>query len=165
MAMSAWGGPKGKKVPALIGFIALSSIGLLVSGLRGNTLIISLGRVILLLFIPFASALSRALFQIKVPPDIQAVDTVGSGDAFTAALTVALVEGQEPAAALRFACAAGAAAATRAGAQPSLPTRAEVEALLPRGADWPAWNGGWGWRRSAARLRLAAAGRTATSTC
>jgi ribokinase len=47
-----------------------------------------------------------------------------------AALTVALVEGQEPPEALRFACAAGAAAAMRAGAQPSLPTRAEVDALL-----------------------------------
>jgi len=35
---------------------------------------------------------------------------------------------------LRFACAAGAAAATRAGAQPSLPTRAEVEVLLSRRA-------------------------------
>ena len=68
------------------------------------------------------------------PPEVRAVDTVGSGDAFTAALTFAFVEGQEPAAALRFACAAGAAAATRAGAQPSLPTRAEVEALLSRGA-------------------------------
>ena len=64
------------------------------------------------------------------PPAVTAVDTVGAGDAFTAALTVALVEGQEPVDALRFACAAGAAAATRAGAQPSLPTRDEVEALL-----------------------------------
>lgn len=64
------------------------------------------------------------------PPEVTAIDTVGAGDAFTAALTVALVEGQEPAAALRFACAAGAAAATRAGAQPSLPMRSEVEGLL-----------------------------------
>ena len=45
-------------------------------------------------------------------------------------ITVALLEGMDPAEALRFACAAGAAAATRAGAQPSLPTREEVEALL-----------------------------------
>jgi ribokinase len=74
------------------------------------------------------------LIAEAVPPEVRAVDTVGSGDAFTAALTVALVEGQEPAAALRFACAAGAAAATRAGAQPSLPMRAEVEALLLDGA-------------------------------
>ena len=64
------------------------------------------------------------------PPTVKAVDTVGAGDAFTAALTVALVERQAPAAALRFACAAGAAAATCAGAQPSLPTREEVEKLL-----------------------------------
>lgn len=63
-------------------------------------------------------------------PVVQAVDTVGAGDAFTAALTVALVEGQAPDAALRFACAAGAVAATRAGAQPSLPMREEVETLL-----------------------------------
>ncbi len=75
-----------------------------------------------------------ALIAEAEPPEVRAVDTVGSGDAFTAALTFAFVEGQEPAAALRFACAAGAAAATRAGAQPSLPTRAEVEALLSRGA-------------------------------
>jgi ribokinase len=71
-----------------------------------------------------------ALIAEAEPPAVTAVDTVGAGDAFTAALTVALVEGAEPVEALRFACAAGAAAATRAGAQPSLPTREEVEALL-----------------------------------
>lgn len=60
------------------------------------------------------------------PPAIEAVDATGAGDTFTAALTVALVEGQAPAEALRFACAAGAVAATRMGAQPSLPMRSEV---------------------------------------
>jgi len=69
--MSAWGGPKNKKVPALIGFIALSAAGLLISGLRSNTVVISIGRVVMLLFIPFASALSQATFQTKVPPDVQ----------------------------------------------------------------------------------------------
>lgn len=64
------------------------------------------------------------------PPGITAVDATGAGDAFVGAITVALLEGMEPQAALRFACAAGAAAATRPGAQPSLPTRDEVEALL-----------------------------------
>jgi ribokinase len=64
------------------------------------------------------------------PPRVDAVDTTAAGDAFTAALTVALVEGQEPEAALRFACAAGAATATKLGAQPSLPTRDDVLALL-----------------------------------
>jgi len=66
------------------------------------------------------------------PPRIDVVDTTGAGDAFVAALTVALVEGQSPSKALAFACAAGALAATRPGAQPSLPTRAEVAAILAR---------------------------------
>jgi ribokinase len=64
------------------------------------------------------------------PPPVNAIDTVGAGDTFTAALTVALVEGQSPEDALRFACAAGAIATTCAGAQPSLPTRVEVDALI-----------------------------------
>ena len=63
-------------------------------------------------------------------PIVDAIDTTGAGDTFTAALTVALVEGQSPEDALKFACAAGAAATTKRGAQPSLPTRAEVESLL-----------------------------------
>lgn len=64
------------------------------------------------------------------PPRVTAVDATGAGDAFVGAICVALLEGMAPEAALRFACAAGALAATRPGAQPSLPTRAEVEALL-----------------------------------
>ncbi len=64
------------------------------------------------------------------PPLVEAVDTTGAGDTFTAALTVALVEGQNRQTALEFACVAGAAAATKAGAQPSLPLRSEVEELM-----------------------------------
>jgi ribokinase len=67
------------------------------------------------------------------PPRITPVDTTGAGDAFVAALLVALLEHQSPAGALDFACAAGAATAMSAGAQPSLPTRASVEALLRAG--------------------------------
>lgn len=64
------------------------------------------------------------------PPHIRAVDAVGAGDAFVGAITVALLEGMEPQAALEFACAAGAVACTRAGAQSSLADREEVEDLL-----------------------------------
>lgn len=64
------------------------------------------------------------------PPPVAVVDTTGAGDTFVAALTVALLEGRSEADALRFACAAGALAATVAGAQPSLPTRAAVDAIL-----------------------------------
>ncbi len=61
---------------------------------------------------------------------IQPVDTTAAGDAFNGALAVALAEGQELEEAVRFANLAGAFAATRLGAQPSLPTRAEVRNLL-----------------------------------
>jgi ribokinase len=64
------------------------------------------------------------------PPRITAVDATGAGDAFVGAICVALLEGMSDAEALRFACAAGALAATRSGAQPSLPTRAEVETII-----------------------------------
>lgn len=65
---------------------------------------------------------------VKITP----VDTTGAGDCFVGALTLALLEGMAPDRALAFSCAAGAAAAMKAGAQPSLPTRAEVEALMAR---------------------------------
>jgi ribokinase len=66
----------------------------------------------------------------RVPaPRVAAVDTTAAGDAFNGALAVALTEGRELPAALRFANAAAAIACTRRGAQPSLPTRAEVERL------------------------------------
>ena len=60
------------------------------------------------------------------PPAVDAVDATGAGDSFTAALTVALVEGRPPQDALRFACAAGAATTTKMGAQPALPQREEL---------------------------------------
>jgi ribokinase len=64
------------------------------------------------------------------PPKVDAVDGTAAGDAFCAALVVSLLEGRERGPALERACAAGAVAASRAGAQPSLPTAAEVDALL-----------------------------------
>lgn len=60
-------------------------------------------------------------------PSVAAVDTTAAGDAFNGALAVALTEGRELTAALRFANAAAAIACTRRGAQASLPTRDEVD--------------------------------------
>jgi ribokinase len=62
------------------------------------------------------------------PPAVEAVDGTAAGDAFTACLLVSLLEGRDREEALRRACAAGAIAASRFGAQPSLPTAAEVDA-------------------------------------
>lgn len=64
------------------------------------------------------------------PPAVDAIDTTGAGDTFTAALTLALIEKQAPVDALRFACAAAATSTCANGAQPSLPYRDAVEALL-----------------------------------
>lgn len=67
----------------------------------------------------------------RVPAfSVDVVDTTGAGDTFCGALSVALAEGMVPDQALRFASAAAALAVTRPGAQPSLPTRDRVEALL-----------------------------------
>jgi ribokinase len=65
-----------------------------------------------------------------VPPPVLAVDGTAAGDAFCAAIVVSLLEGRPREEALRRACAAGALAASRAGAQPSLPTGDEVDAIL-----------------------------------
>jgi len=62
-------------------------------------------------------------------PFVDAVDGTAAGDAFTACLVVSLLEGRAREESLRRACAAGALAASRFGAQTSLPTAAEVDAL------------------------------------
>ena len=61
---------------------------------------------------------------------VPVADTTGAGDAFCAGLAVRLAEGAELADAMRFGNAAGAVACTKDGAYPSMPYRAEVEALL-----------------------------------
>jgi len=66
---------------------------------------------------------------------VPAVDTVGAGDAFVGALAVALASGLDPAEAVRAACAAGATATTRRGAQDGLPRPAGV--LAATGYRWP----------------------------
>ncbi len=63
-------------------------------------------------------------------PEVDAVDTVACGDAFNAALAAQLVAGASVHEALRFACAAGALAATTAGAAASLPTADAVRTTL-----------------------------------
>jgi ribokinase len=73
------------------------------------------------------AAIARA-----VPPTVTAIDTVGAGDAFVAALVVGLVSGMTERRALEWACAAGALATTRRGAQPSLPDRHSVDAAVAR---------------------------------
>jgi ribokinase len=61
---------------------------------------------------------------------VDVVDTTAAGDAFNGALAVGLAEGKSLLEAVRYGVAAGALAATRKGAQPSLPSRDEVEQFM-----------------------------------
>lgn len=68
--------------------------------------------------------------QAEIPArPVTAVDTTAAGDTFSAALAVAWAEGRPLEAAAAWAAAAAALCVTRRGAQPSLPTRAEVDAF------------------------------------
>ncbi len=60
------------------------------------------------------------------------VETTGAGDAFNGGFAAALAEGQSPVAAVRFGNATAGISVTRAGTAPSMPSRAEIDALLGR---------------------------------
>jgi ribokinase len=63
---------------------------------------------------------------------VDAIDTVGAGDCFNGALAVAMLEGNDPWVAARFASAAAAISVTRRGAQASMPSRVEVDDFLAK---------------------------------
>jgi ribokinase len=60
------------------------------------------------------------------------VETTGAGDAFVGGLAAALARGSDPAEATRFGCTVAGLSVTRAGTAPSMPTLAEVDALMAR---------------------------------
>ena len=70
------------------------------------------------------------VFRTIRPYRVKVVDTTAAGDAFNGALAVARAQGADWPEAARFACAAGALACTEFGAQPSLPSRKQVDRLV-----------------------------------
>jgi ribokinase len=60
----------------------------------------------------------------------QVLETTGAGDAFNGGFAVALSEGMGLVEAVRFGCATAGISVTRAGTAPSMPYRAEIDALL-----------------------------------
>ena len=64
------------------------------------------------------------------PPPVRVVDTSGAGDAFCAALAVALVEGKPVREASAWACTVAALSVTRAGTIPAYPLRVEADAFI-----------------------------------
>ncbi len=71
---------------------------------------------------------------VHVPPFRagRVVETTGAGDAFNGGFAAALAEGMDPVAAVRFGSATAGISVTRPGTAPSMPSRAEIEALLAR---------------------------------
>lgn len=94
--------------------------------------VISCGKLVAVTY----GAEGAALFEDGVevaralPPAVEAVDGTAAGDAFAACLVVSLLEQRPRDEALSRACAAGALAASRPGAQPSLPMARELEEIL-----------------------------------
>lgn len=81
-------------------------------------------------------ALLHAGGRSEVVPAVSAgpvVETTGAGDAFNAGLATGIARGLDLPAAVRLGCAVAGISVTRAGTSNSMPTAAEVEALLARG--------------------------------
>jgi ribokinase len=72
---------------------------------------------------------SELVPAVRVGP---VVETTGAGDAFNGGFAAGLARGLDPAAAVRLGCAVAGISVTRAGTAPSMPTAAEVEAVLGR---------------------------------
>ena len=64
-------------------------------------------------------------------PKVKAVDTTAAGDTFVGGFAAALAEGKSEAEAICFGQIAAALSVTRSGAQPSIPTFAEVQGYQP----------------------------------
>ncbi len=64
--------------------------------------------------------------------EVEVVDTISAGDAFSGALAVALGEGRSMEEAVRYGATAGALAVTKRGVQTAMPTRAEVDGLYQK---------------------------------
>ncbi|HVC88457.1 MAG TPA: ribokinase [Gaiellaceae bacterium] len=94
--------------------------------------VVSRGKLVAVTYGAEGAALYEGGIEVAraVPPRVASVDGTAAGDAFAACLVVSLLEGRPREAALVRACAAGAIAASRLGAQPSLPTAREVETIL-----------------------------------
>ena len=89
-----------------------------------GTVLVKLGARGCLLVRPDGSTLHQGVFPVRV------VDTTGAGDCFTAAYTVAMLSCMNEPERLRFACAAAGLCVQRKGAMPSMPSRAELQALM-----------------------------------
>jgi len=71
LLIGIWRGPKTKRIWLVIFTIFFSGFGFFIAGLKPLTWTVGLGQFVFLFFIPIAAALSQAVWQVKIPPDIQ----------------------------------------------------------------------------------------------
>jgi ribokinase len=111
-------------------WVAEADAGVLGAKKKARHVLVTLGERGALLLRRDSTGGETVTWQGPAPlPGGVVVDATAAGDAFRAAFAVALAEGAPADSALGFAAAAGAIAASRHGAAPSLPTRREVDAL------------------------------------
>ncbi len=101
---------------------------------EGARQLAALGPSIVLITLGAAGAMLVANGDaVKIPaPAVEVVDTTGAGDATVGAFGARLAAGADAVSAARAGVVAGSLACTRPGAQPSMPTAAEIDALLDR---------------------------------
>jgi ribokinase len=73
--------------------------------------------------------------RLLAPPQVDVVDTSGAGDAFCAAVAVALVRGETQQAAAQWGCQVAALSVTRPGTIPAYPSMKEVEIFIKVNAN------------------------------
>jgi MFS family permease len=71
LLIGIWGGPKTKRLWTVILTIFLSGFGFFIVALRPQVWTISLGMFVFLFFIPIAAAINQAIWQVKIPADLQ----------------------------------------------------------------------------------------------
>ena len=102
---------------------------------RAGDVLLARGAGTALITLGEKGALFHARARSVLVPAVAAgpvVETAGAGDAFVGGFAAALARGDDPLAATRFGCAVAGLSVTRAGTAPSMPTLAEVEALMAR---------------------------------
>lgn len=70
LVIGIWGGPK-RRIPAVIIFITFAMVGMIISGIQPHPFFAGAGLFLLMFNIPIASANSQAVFQAKIPQDLQ----------------------------------------------------------------------------------------------
>jgi ribokinase len=123
--------PNESEAAAMVGF----SVNSVDDARRAGDVLIKRGVGAALITLGEKGALFHDKMRSELVPAFNAgpvVDTTGAGDAFNGGFAAALSRGLEPYAAARFGCAVAGLSVTRPGTAPSMPSLAEVEALLAR---------------------------------